>query len=199
MTRNVKPTAREKVLQTAGELFYRQGFVAVGVDTIVAQSGVAKMSLYRHFKSKDALIEAYLLHAHEQFMGWFLAQQEGKDTPLEKLHAIFDGLDVLTSSPRCRGCAFVVAAAEFPDQEHVGHVVARTHKTQVMKHLGGLARKAGVEQPALLARQLLLLMDGAFASVRVFGHRQPTQAGPAARALIAAALPPGKKRSLKAR
>ena len=179
-------SARERILDTASELFYRDGYHAVGIDTIVAQSGVAKMTLYRHFPSKDDLIAAHLERSNTEFMAWLEDAMTGVDDPQGKLVAAFDGVARLATSPRCLGCTFQGAASEFPDAHHPGHRVALAHKRQVLDRFAGLAREAGLRDPDGIASQLLLLMDGAWVAARMFGPQNHAGwvAG-AARALIA--------------
>lgn len=180
--------ARERILDTAGELFYRDGYRAVGIDTIIAQSGVAKMTLYRHFPSKDDLIAAYLEEANRRYWRWFDETIAAKREPREKLVALFEATGRLATSPRCLGCAFQATAAEFPQAGHPGHRIARAHKRAVLRRLAALAREAGARDAEELASELLLLMDGAFAAARMFGRRSPASSvAPAAVALIEAA------------
>jgi len=182
-----KPAARERILEAAGRLFLRDGFRAVGVDTIIAEAGVAKMTLYAHFPSKDDLIVAYLERANEQFWEWLDGASAGVDAPSARLVATFDAVGKLANSPQCLGCTFQGTAAEFPDPEHPGHRVALAHKQAVLARLRALAREAGLRAPEALAEQLLLLMDGAWVAARMFGPRNPgEQVAAAARALIEA-------------
>ena len=181
-------SARDRILDTASELFYRDGYHAVGIDTIVERSGVAKMTLYRHFPSKDDLIAAYLERADAEFRDWLEAEITGVDDPLEQLVAAFDATARLATSPRCQGCTFQAVAGEFPGLEHPGHRVALTHKRHVLDRFADLARAAGLRDPQGLAAQLLLLMDGAWVAARMFGpDNHAAAAGGAARALVAAA------------
>jgi len=182
-----RPAARERILEAATRLFLRDGFRAVGVDTIIAEAGVAKMTLYAHFPSKDDLIVAYLERANEQFWEWLEGASAGVDDPRAKLAAMFDAVGELASSPQCLGCTFQGTAAEFPDSEHPGHRVALAHKQAVLARLRTLAQEAGLRAPEALAEQLLLLMDGAWAAARMFGPDNPgAQVAAAARALIEA-------------
>src|SRR5918994_1035119 len=156
------PSARERILDTASRLFYRHGFVSVGVDTITAEAGVAKMSLYRHFPSKDDLIGAYLERSNEQFWTWFDGAL-GEGAPRAQLMRLFDELGNFATSPSCFGCMFQLAAADFPDGEHPANRIA-------------------------LAAQLLLLMDGAFVASRMFRSSSPAgHVGQAAAAIIKSA------------
>jgi AcrR family transcriptional regulator len=182
-----KPAARERVLEAATRLFLRDGFRAVGIDTIIAEAGVAKMTLYAHFPSKDDLIVAYLERANEQFWEWLDGASADVDDPRERLVAMFGAVGELANSPQCLGCTFQGTAAEFPDPEHPGHRVALAHKQAVRGRLRALAEHAGLREPEDLADQLLLLMDGAWVAARMFGPRNPgAQVAAAAGALIEA-------------
>lgn len=182
--------ARDRILETAERLFYRDGYRAVGVDTIVAESGVAKMTLYRHFPSKDDLIAAYLQRTNEQLLSWMETLAAPHRDQRRALEAIFDGVAKLASSPECLGCAFVGASAEFPEFDNPGHRVALEHKRAVLDRFRGLAREAGARDPKALAEELLLVMDGAWSAARVFGPgSHGRRAAAAARALIAAQVP----------
>jgi AcrR family transcriptional regulator len=182
--------ARERILDTASELFYRDGFRAVGIDTIIARSGVAKMTLYYNFPSKDALIVAYLERSNERFWAWVDAAIAEVEAPRAKLIALFDAVAELATSPECLGCTFQGTAAEFPDTRHPAHRVAQAHKRSVLRRLRALAAQAGAADPDDLARALLLLMDGAFAAARMFGRRESPAASVAraAQALVDAHL-----------
>jgi AcrR family transcriptional regulator len=177
--------ARDRILDTASELFYRDGYHAVGIDTIVERSGVAKMTLYRHFPSKDVLIAAYLDRANTEFWEWLDAEIARVDDPRAKLQTAFDATARLATSPQCLGCTFQAAASEFPELEHPGHGVALAHKRRVLDRLAELARDADLADPDRLAAQLLLLMDGAWVAARMFGpDNHATTVAEAARALI---------------
>jgi AcrR family transcriptional regulator len=165
----VQRSPRDRILDTASELFYRDGYQAVGIDTIVERSGVAKMTLYRHFPSKDDLIAAYLERADAEFWAWLDGEIARVDDPRAKLIAAFEATAELATSPRCLGCTFQAAAAEFPELDHKGHRVALAHKRRALETFGGLAREAGLRKPKALAAQLLLLMDGAWVAARMFG------------------------------
>ncbi|SRR6266508_1014574 len=180
-----RPAARERILEAASRLFLRDGFRAVGVDTIVAEAGIAKMTLYTHFPSKDDLIVAYLERANGQFWEWLDGASAGVDDPRARLVAMFDAVGKLANSPGCLGCTFQGTAAEFPDPQHPGHRVALAHKQAVRARLRTLTEHAGLRAPEDLADQLLLLMDGAWVAARMFGPDNPgAQVAAAARALI---------------
>lgn len=186
--RDRRPAARERLLETAGRLFYRHGFQAVGIDRILAESGVAKMTLYRHFPSKDDLVAAYLERVHEEFWRWAEAAMAKARGPADQLVAFFDAAGRLARSPECLGCAFQGAALAFPERDHPAHRRAVLHKLSLRDRFARLARKAGLRAPDALASQLLLLTDGAWVAARVFGPRDSpaAQLKDAAAALIEA-------------
>jgi AcrR family transcriptional regulator len=183
-----QPSAREQILETATGLFYRYGFRAVGIDRVIAESGVAKMTLYKHFPSKDDLIVAYLQRSNEAWWGWFESVTkplEGK--PRRQLEVVFEGVAKLASSPQCLGCTFTVAASEFPELSHPGHEAALAHKKQVLAKFKELAKAAKLRQPQTVAEQLALLLDGAWNAARMFGpNSHAKQVADAAKLIIAA-------------
>jgi AcrR family transcriptional regulator len=183
-----KLSAKEQILQTATRLFYEHGFRAVGIDTIIAESGVAKMTLYKHFPSKDDLIVAYLERSDEAFWNWLgETVKPFENKPKKQLEVIFEGVAKLASSPQCMGCTFTSAAGEFPSLEHISHTAALSHKKQVLARFEALAKAANLRQPQALAEQLLMLMDGAWNAARMFGPGSHAgQVAGAAKILIAA-------------
>ncbi len=189
---------RERILETASRLFSRDGYRAVGVDTIIAESGVAKMTLYKYFPSKDALIAAFLERANDSFWTWFNGLTTGIESPRNQLEVAFDGVAKLASSPACAGCSFMHAAAEFPDPAHPGHAVALAHKRSVLEWLRDKAIRAGARDPDGLAQDLSFVLDGAWAVARMFGPgNHAGRVAQSARALIAQHLDqaPSKKRT----
>lgn len=185
-TAEKKTSARETLLETAASLFFREGYRAVGVDTIIKQAGVAKMTLYRHFPTKDDLIVAYLQDTNDKFWAWFdEATTSTRDQPAAQLAAFFQALQKLVTTPQCYGCPFLNAIVDFPENDHPGHRVALQHKQAVRSRFREVARQAGAHAPDTLADQLLLLMDGAFMAVRMFGSNNPAaHVADAAEALI---------------
>lgn len=164
---------KDKVFQTAARLFYQHGYRAIGVDTIAAESGVGKMTLYRHYPSKDDLIVAYLKDHDNSF--WNRFEQITKDGPTarEKLLAFFEALQNYVKTPACHGCPFINVATEYPEADYPGHQVALEHKQSVRLRFRSLAQEAGARDPEMLADQLFLLMDGAYMAARMFGTRNP--------------------------
>ena len=186
MTRTLSPT-RERLLETAARLFFQHDYRAIGVDALVAESGVGKMTLYRHFPSKDALIVAYLQDSNAKFWAWFDEAISSADDPSGRLLAFFQALEKLAMTPTCFGCPFLNAVVDFPEREHPAHAVALKHKQAVRLRFVELAEATGARDPAALADQLFLLMDGAFMAVRMFGPDSPAlRVAQAAQALIEA-------------
>src|SRR5262245_17655488 len=179
---------RDRLLDTAGRLFHRHGFQAVGIDRILAESGVAKMTLYRHFPSKDALIAAYLSRADAEFWAWAEKAMARAKSSEGRLLALFEAIESLAASLECLGYVFQGAVMAFPGQQHPGHQVAVGHKKAVRQRLSALSKAAGLRDPAQLAAQLALLIDGAWIGARTFGPADSPALGltDAARALLQA-------------
>lgn len=171
-----KKSARDRILDAATKLFDPAGYAAVGIDTIIAEAGVAKRTLYRHFESKDELIAAYLSQANDDYLSWIDSQVAKVQSPLEKLHTYLALVQTRTTNPATLGCTFQVAAAEFPNLSHIGHQEAVNHKLEVRKRLHKLASEAELRDPEELADGLLLLVDGAWAAARMFGAQPITPA-----------------------
>lgn len=183
MKKEIAP--REKIFQTAARMFYQHGYRAIGVDTLAAESGIGKMTLYRHYNSKDELIAAYLKDSNDFF--WKKFEDVTKDAPTarEKLLAFFESLQDYVKNPTCYGCPFLNVATEFPETAYVGHQIAIEHKQSVRERFCQLAKEAGAQQPELLADQLFLLMDGAYMASRMFGAKNPAEhVAEAARVLV---------------
>jgi AcrR family transcriptional regulator len=167
-------SVRDRILTTARELFYREGARSVGVDTVVAQSGVAKTSLYRWFPSKDALIGAVLeQEAADRWAGWDANSQRAEPDARSQLRAQLAGIVKFTSHPRYRGCPFMNVSAEFPDENHPGRVVAKELTEELRRRLRGLVDQLDVANPEELSEQLVLLIDGAFSVAQVLGSQGP--------------------------
>ena len=160
---------KDILFQTAARLFYQHGYRAVGVDTIAAESGIGKMTLYRHYPSKDDLIVAYLQDSNKVFWNNFEQITKEAPTPREKLLAFFEALQDYVATPACYGCPFLNVATEYPEADYPGHQVAIEHKLSVRARFNQLAGEAGARQPEALANALFLLMDGAYMAARMFG------------------------------
>ena len=159
------PDTRERILQTASELFYREGTRAVGVDLIVAQAGVAKTSLYLHFATKDDLIEAFLLREDADFWAhWDAVAAQYRRTPREELDAQLQWIGERIARPGYRGCPQINIAAEYADGNHPARKVAVAHKQELRRRLAELAGAVGVDEPETFALRLATVIDGALSS-----------------------------------
>jgi len=172
---------RDDLIDTALRLFYTRGFNATGIDKILAEAGVAKMTLYKHFPSKDDLILAVLQRRDEQFRAWLVAEMEkaGPDARGQLL-AMFDALESWFLGQAFKplgfnGCAFINAASEFCDLKHPAHQTAAAHKQRIVDHLEGLCAEAGADAPRDLAEKLALLKEGAIATAHVRGMPEAAQ------------------------
>lgn len=161
-SKSPRKPVRERILETACELFYQEGIQNVGIDRIISESGVAKMSLYNHFKSKDALIEAFLRQRDQQWRDWFVVRVEERSSePKQQLLVLFDVLQEWFESPNFRGCAFINATVELANPHHPGCQAALDHQLTVYQYILDLVEAEGLDSAELVARQLLLLVQGA--------------------------------------
>jgi AcrR family transcriptional regulator len=182
------PKAADRILSTAGELFYREGARAVGVDEIVERAGATKPSLYRAFGSKDQLIAAYLEGQGERMWSYFeMAIAAYPDDPKAQVLAYFDALQDRATAKGYRGCGLSNAAVEYPDPKHPGRKVAVDHKERLRERLREMTRAMAAKKPKRLADSLLLLIEGVFVTSQLFGPDGPAAAARgAAEALIEA-------------
>src|SRR5262245_26889452 len=162
--------ARQRLLETADRLFYRDGIRAVGIDRIVAEAGVAKMSLYKHFPSKDDLILAVLKYREAGVLAFFRAAmvRHGRRAK-DPVRAFFAALKEWFETPGFRGCAFQNAAAELADPAHPGSAFVRGHKQRFSGFLGGLVGEA-VGKAAKVAPAVALLVEGAIVTAVIQGR-----------------------------
>jgi AcrR family transcriptional regulator len=181
---------RDQLIDTALRLFERHGYRATGIDRILAEAGVAKMTLYHHFKSKDELIVAALRRRDAEWRAWFIGRVTKRAaTPRERLIAVFDVLEEWFRNRDFHGCSFGQAATEFRDPKHSVHKMASEHKQQMLAYFRELAAAAGATDPELLAQQISLLVEGAIIHMEVFREPQVARiADTAAQKLVGKAL-----------
>jgi AcrR family transcriptional regulator len=155
-------TARERIDQTAYELFSRRGVRAVGVDELVSRSGVAKMTLYRHYPSKDELALAFLRRREELWTrAWLQTEVQRRATSgAERLLVIFDVFDKWFRRADFEGCTFINVLLEIERKDHPVRLATVTHLATIRRFLRGLAEQAGVRDPDGFARQWHILMKG---------------------------------------
>lgn len=186
---------KDALVDKASQLFYRDGFHATGIDRIIGEAGVAKMTLYNNFDSKEALILEALSRRQESFGRWLTGRTGGAGrAPRAKLLALFDALGEWFASKDFRGCLFIRAAGEYPALSNPIHRRAAEHKRGLREFIAGIAREAGVDRPDALARRLMLLVEGSIVTAQIGGNGAETAADArlAAEALVDEAL--GKKR-----
>ncbi len=167
---------RERVLETAAELFYAEGIRAVGVDTIIEHAGVAKASFYKHFPSKDDLVLEFLKRRDAYWRDWLAGAVERlSPEPSGRPLAVFDALAERFASKGFRGCAFINTVIELANRNHAAHLASDTHKREVTAFIAGLLKAAGVAKPDELAREFIVLMDGAIVTALREGSPRAAQ------------------------
>jgi AcrR family transcriptional regulator len=179
--------AAARVLAVAARLFYEHGVRAVGVEWIVAESGVAKTTLYRHFRTKDDLIAAFLEREDREFWAQWDAVigTVGDGDPMGELMALLDWIGRRVSRSGYRGCPQINVAAEFSDPGHPARKMRARHKEAMVERLKAIVSRLGLNPPDDAAYQIALLIDGAFTSDGRLSHVGATRVlQSAARALI---------------
>lgn len=186
------PDVRQRILDTASTLFYERGVRAVGVDLVVDESGVAKTSLYRHFRTKDDLIVAFLEREDVEFWGqWDAVAARHAGDPAGEIEAHMRWIGKRLARANYRGCPQINVAAEFAEPDHPARAVAKRHMQAMRTRLAALARQFGAARPNDLAAQLGLLVNGAFVSASMLAPDEATRVLLAsARALLDAATAP---------
>lgn len=185
------PDTRSQILLRAAELFYGEGIRAISMDRIAEAVGVTKKTLYYHFRSKDDLIEAYLVARDGPNLAAFARWYDRAQGPApDRVAALFHGLARQARSPRWRGCGFLRTAAELANMPgHPAVKAGAAHKKKLESWLARTLAGEGAAEPDLVARQVALLIEGLFSTLLF--HRDPAYAeaaASAARALVAAAL-----------
>ncbi len=181
---------RDQLVETAVELFYKNGYHATGIDKILSEAGVSKPTLYRHFQSKDDLIIAALRRWDAESRAWLHREMERRaDTPRGRVLALFDALADWFREPGFQGCMFVNAAVEFADHDNPIHQVAAEHKRQFAAEFREEVAAAGVADAQEVTEQLMILMDGAIVTAHTSGQGEAARrARKMAEAILAAAI-----------
>src|SRR3984885_14386086 len=173
---SARPRVRDRIFETACELFYRHGIRAVGVDAIACEAGTNKMSFYRSFASKDELVSEYLQDRQREFWSWWneaIAPHAGN--PRRQIEALFESQLAQVEESDCRGCALGNAAVEISDDNDALSTRVRDYKPRIREQLRQMARAMGARDADALGDSLLLLMDGSYFTRLVF----PGSSGPA--------------------
>lgn len=167
---------RQTILDTATRLFHDFGYRAVGIDRVIAEAGVAKMTLYKYFPSKTDLIGAVLTERDSTFRESLFKYADTFSDPVERLHAVFTWHDAWFNESAFNGCMFISAAAEFPDGSDAIHQIAKHHKQAILDYLAGaLNQRVDTEAAQRLALQLLHIIDGAIVTAHILGDRNCAQ------------------------
>lgn len=178
------PPPRERLIDAATRLFCATGINSTGIDAVLREAGVAKMTLYKIFGSKDRLVEAVLAEEGKRWRGWFLpALLDGDPSPREKLDRIFPLLREWFEDERFYGCPFINAVGEHDKNDDRLRSLALEHKGAVMDAIAGLCAEAGAAEPMQVSHQIGLLIDGAIVAVMV--TRNPALSDVAAQAASA--------------
>ncbi len=180
---------RDDLLDAALKLFRVHGFRATGIDSIIEAAGVAKMTLYHHFESKEDLILA-ALHRRDEELKQFLTRRvaELARTPREQLLAVYDALGEWLKRDKFAGCLFIKAAAEFPELDHPIHRAAAEHKNDIRDVIRALAAEAGARDPDELAARLCLLVQGAIIHSQIKKSMDPVREARAAAEMFIRAM-----------
>ena len=162
---------RERLLQTASRLFYAHGVSRVGINEVIREAGIARMTLYYHFSSKEELVREVLNHRVRNWEVWFVqAVEKRASAPRAQLLAVFDVMDDLFSTPDYRGCSALKFASDAMQTDTELAEIAQGHKAFVLNYLETLARRLPCQQPEALAKGLLLLQNGATVLAQLGGE-----------------------------
>ncbi|WIY01942.1 TetR/AcrR family transcriptional regulator [Amycolatopsis mongoliensis] len=156
--------ARARLLTSATRLFYSEGLHSVGIDRVIAEAGVTRATLYRHFPSKDDLLVAYLTAADQAIRAGVEAARTAGASPVDAVRAVAASIADGIRSPGFRGCAFLNAAAEYPDPAHPVHQAVLTHRNWFLQVVTELLEATGEPAPEPAARHFVMLRDGAMAA-----------------------------------
>lgn len=180
-----KRPARDRIFETARELFYQHGIRAVGVETIASEADATKMTLYRNFPSKDELVVEVLREQEREYWAWWESVTAcGCSDPRSQLEALFDAFETKACNADIHGCPLSNAAIELHEESHPAQVVSVNYKKELHRRLADLSRRAGSKDDDL-ADALMLLMEGAYISRVTLGPAGPARAvARSARALI---------------
>jgi AcrR family transcriptional regulator len=182
----IKTPTRQRLIDAAVRRFYRDGFRNVGIDQILADVGISKTAFYKHFECKEDLMLAALEAQNRWLQETFRAmvRERGGATPLGQLHALLDVVELIVQSDNFQGCIFVNAAMEFPLAHEPAHVAAAQNKQAIEDIVCGIAVEAGAMDPHALAKELCLIMEGAYVTRHVTGNKQTVEIARRVAALV---------------
>jgi AcrR family transcriptional regulator len=182
-----RPSPRDRLIDTAANLFYERGLPNVGINEVTEHAGVARMTLYNNFPTKQALALAAFERQAETRRALFAKRLEGARTASDAVKAIFEVSEQLATDPGFRGCAFTNVAVQSPFSEGPMHTLVRTHKAWVRAKFREIAAWAGHQEPDTAAQQLLALLDGASIEAFIQGSVEPIRASKQAAEILLSA------------
>lgn len=175
---------REKILATAEQLIYQNGIQATGMDLLVKTSGVARKSIYRYFATKDEVAAAALNARDVRWMEWFRAESDQAPDAQARILNMFTVLKRWFESEGFRGCAFINTAGEVGDPQDPIRLIAKLHKQKLLAYTLELCEQLDIADPEPVAKQLLILMEGAITVARVMGDYSSADSAQAVARLI---------------
>lgn len=185
-------TTRQRLTEAAVRRFYRDGFRNVGLDQVLDDVGISKTAFYKHFECKEDLMLAALEMQHRWAHDAFrtVVAERGGGTVAGQLRSLFDLVGEISNDDEFQGCIFVNAAMEFPLQHEPAHVAAAQFKRSIEDFVQDLAARAGAADPRQMARELCMIMEGAYVTRQISGDKQSIEvARRLAELVIAAHLP----------
>jgi len=190
-------STRQRLIEAAGRRFYRDGFRMVGLDQILAEVGISKTAFYKHFESKEDLVLAALADHDREMQETFrqLVRERGGPTARGQLAVVMDVVEHFVESESYQGCIFVNVAMEFPLPHEPAHIAAANSKRAVEEIVHELAVEAGAADPRALAKELCLIMEGAYVTRHVTGDRETVAIARRLAELAIAARVPGPSRN----
>lgn len=169
MNESTRNDTRDIILDVTEKLIYKSGIAATGVDLLVKTAGVSRKSIYRYFANKEDLVVAALQRRDVRWMQWFRTEVDKAPTPAERLLNMFSVLKVWFDSEGFRGCAFINTSGETGDPQDSVRLVAKEHKQKLLDYVSELCSEHGATDSQALAKQLLILIDGAITVALVMG------------------------------
>jgi len=171
-----RPSPRDRLIDTAADLFYERGLPNVGINEVTDHAGVARMTLYNNFDSKEALALAAFERQAEARQALFTKQLKKARTASDAVKAMFDVSEQLATEPGFRGCAFTNVVLQVPHPKGPMHALVREHKAWIRAQFRDIATRAGHRKPDTTAQQLAALLDGASIEAFIQGSVEPVRA-----------------------
>jgi AcrR family transcriptional regulator len=188
MPMSARPSPRDRLIDTAADLFYERGLPNVGINEVTERAGVARMTLYNNFDSKEALALAAFERQAAARRALIEKRLARARTASDAVKAIFDISEQFATTPRFRGCPFINVAVGGPHREGPMHALVRAHKAWLRARFRDIAARAGHRKPDTTAQQLLALLDGASVEAFIQGGVEPIRASKQAALILLGAM-----------